>query len=65
MNKDLQEYAQKAFKIGQISGKSFVVKRYLENARDCLLIGDDTNAKGYIEDALVSIKQIAKLSREI
>ncbi len=65
MNKDLQEYAQKAFKIGQISGKAFVINTYLENALDCLDFGDAFNAKGYIKDALKDIEEIAKITRKL
>ncbi len=64
LNKDLQEYAQKAFKIGQISGKAFVVKHYLENALDCSYF-DDFNTRGYIKDALKGVEEINKLSRQI
>ena len=64
MNKDLAEYAQKAFKIGQISGKSFVVKHYLKRALEEWEL-DEIDAKGYVKDALKGIEEIAKLSREI
>ena len=65
MNKDLQEYAQKAFKIGQINGKAFVIKNYLENAFDCIEFGDELNAKGYIKDALKDVEAISKLTKQI
>ena len=64
MTKDLQEYAQKAFKIGQISGKAFVVKHYLERALDGWEI-DEIDARGYVRDALKGIEEISKLSRQI
>ena len=64
MNKDLREYANKAFKAGQINGKAFVIKNYLRNAIE-RLNWDLPDAEGYIKDALKGIDEIAKLSKEI
>lgn len=64
MSKDLQEYAQKAFKIGQISGKAYVVEHYLNRALEKWEF-DEVDARGYVKDALAGIKEINKLSRQI
>ncbi len=64
MNQDLKDYAQKAFKIGQISGKAFVVKHYLERALEQWNL-DESDSQGYVRDALKGIEEINKLSRQI
>ncbi len=64
MNKDLQEYAQKAFKIGQINGKAFVIKNHLRNAIE-RIDWDRLDAIGYINDAIKEVDEIAKLTKQI
>ena len=67
MNKDLQEYANKAFKIGQISGIAYVTECRLANILKELTF--NTEVDNYVVDklneALEGIKEINKLSRQI
>ncbi len=66
MKTNLREYANRAFKIGQINGKAFVIKHYLENALIALDFDrDDADLEGYIKDALKGIEEISKLTKQI
>ena len=66
MKTDLREYANRAFRIGQINGKAFVIKHYLQRAYENIDLNDfNDEARGYIKDALKGIEEISKLTKEI
>lgn len=63
--KDIKGLAQRAYKLGQISGKCFVAKNRLENLIKSMDFGENESVMIGVKDVIKIVDEISKLSKEI